>query len=445
MRNLTIGIERFLLWWILFYWICFTFPFPLDLVGLPFGLVEADHQPAWMKKADDGFTKAYTWIEEKKSEACVRVGQKLLHVEVTIQQTGSGDTMRAYVGCLCAAVISGLCAVMWSGLVPVLSLRKPAWKADAALGGLVRILVRFFLIDMLFGYGFAKIFAMQFPAPDSYRFNQHLGDMSPMGLLWTFMGYSTPFQIFTGAVEVLGGLLLVSRRTTFLGALVTATAMAHVLALNLCFDVPVKLYSFHYLLMAVFLAAPDLPRLAKVIVLGRALDARPFQPLFQKVAFERSAIVIRTLLVAGMLYAQIKSGSRMAAELYGQSPPPVVARWEVVSMSIDKKDTKKDDAAAWKWIDVSERGILRISTVTPPNFAYRATWNSVDKSISLTKFIDPTWKATLTYDLPQPDKLKLTGTIDGKTIAATLRPSSERHLELKTRGYHWIQEMPYNR
>jgi hypothetical protein len=59
--------------------------------------------------------------------------------------------------------------------------------------------------------------------------------MSPRGLLWTFVGYSTPFQIFTGAVEVLGGLFL----------------------------------------MADFLAAPDLPRLANAIVLGRAIDARP--------------------------------------------------------------------------------------------------------------------------------------------------------------------------
>src|SRR5262249_51539780 len=151
------------------------------------------------------------------------VGQRL-HVDVVIQPTGSGDTMRAYVGCLCAAVIAAACALLWSGLAPLVGLWKPRWSAEVFLHVLVRILVRFFLIEMMFGYGFAKIFAMQFPEPDTYRLNQHLGDMSPMGLLWTFMGYSVPYQVFTGAVEVLGGLLLVSRRTTFLGALVTAAA-----------------------------------------------------------------------------------------------------------------------------------------------------------------------------------------------------------------------------
>jgi hypothetical protein len=33
------------------------------------------------------------------------------------------------------------------------------------------------------------------------------GESSPMGLLWTFMGYSTGYNLFTGGAEALGGLL----------------------------------------------------------------------------------------------------------------------------------------------------------------------------------------------------------------------------------------------
>ena len=60
---------------------------------------------------------------------------------------------------------------------------------------------------MFFGYGFAKVVPLQFAQPSSIRLGQQLGDMSPMGLLWTFMGFSPSFQIFTGAVEVLAGLV----------------------------------------------------------------------------------------------------------------------------------------------------------------------------------------------------------------------------------------------
>jgi hypothetical protein len=266
-----------------------------------------------------------------------------------------------------------------------------------------------------------------------------------MGLMWTFMGFSPAYQIFTGAIEVVGGLLLVSRRTTLLGALVTTAAMTHVFIMNLCFDVPVKLYSFHYLVMALFLIAPDFPWLAMPLVLGRSVETKPIRPLFERVPIHRSTLAFRTLLVALMIFSQIKWGYGTSREIYGVAPPPILGRWDVVSMSIDKRELKKDDAANWKWIDVSERGMIRVSKPSPPSLAYRSAWNAVEKSLTLTKFTAPTWKATLTYDLPQPDLLKLSGSMDDKPIAVTLRPSAEKHQELKTRGFHWIQELPYNR
>ena len=64
-----------------------------------------------------------------------------------------------------------------------------------------------------------------------------------MGALWWFMGASIPYIIFAGAAEVLGGLLLVLRRTAALGALVAFAVMVNVMMLNYCYDAPVKLYS----------------------------------------------------------------------------------------------------------------------------------------------------------------------------------------------------------
>jgi len=66
-----------------------------------------------------------------------------------------------------------------------------------------------------------------------------------MGLLWTFMAASKGYQIFTGAAEVLGGILLLWKRTTTLGALTVFGVMANVMALNFFYDVPVKLLSTH--------------------------------------------------------------------------------------------------------------------------------------------------------------------------------------------------------
>jgi len=35
-----------------------------------------------------------------------------------------------------------------------------------------------------------------------------LGEFSPMGLMWTFMGYSKGYNRFVGGAEMLGGILL---------------------------------------------------------------------------------------------------------------------------------------------------------------------------------------------------------------------------------------------
>ncbi len=445
MQALARGIGRFGLAFVLFYWICFTFPFPLELVGLPFQLVKTESQPAWMKTAGEKYGEAYSWIGDKQNAACTWVGDRVLHVEVIVQPTGSGDTMRGYVGCFCAMVIAAGFALLWTALVPLMLKWKPLWRPDAVFYALVRTLVSFFLCEMLLGYGFAKAFPLQFPAPSSFRLSQTLGEMSPMGLLWTFMGYSAIYQMFTGAVEVLAGVLLTTRRTTLLGALITLVSMTHIFALNMCFDVPVKLYSFHYLLMSMFLVAPELPRIIRVLVLGQSVEAKPFRPLLSRIKLDRAALVLRTLLVIAMVYDQAHGSFERWNETYGGPPAPVLGRWDVVSMQVDQKKPGSDDPLNWTWLDFSNRKILRLAGPKPPNTIYLLNWDPTERKLTLTNFRKPEWSAIFKYELPQAGELKLQGSMDGKAINASLKLAPDKKHELTNRGFHWIQEVPYNR
>src|SRR4029079_8818976 len=102
------------------------------------------------------------------------------------------------------------------------------------------------------------------------RLLEPYGESSPMGLLWTFMGYSLPYNGFTVAAGVVRVFLLFLRRTTTLGALIVSAVMVNVVMLNFCYDVPVKLFSSHLLVMAGILTIPDLRRLAGVLVFNRS-------------------------------------------------------------------------------------------------------------------------------------------------------------------------------
>ena len=145
--------------------------------------------------------------------------------------------------------------------------------------------VRFTLATAMLLYGAEKVIPEQFGTPLPSDLLEPIGEGSPMHLLWTFMGTSIPYVIFTGAAEMLGGLLLAARRTTLLGALVCIGVLSNVVMLNLSYDVPVKLYSSHLLLMAVFLAAPDLRRLAVAL---RGRDAR-----VRRVRHDDPAVAVR--------------------------------------------------------------------------------------------------------------------------------------------------------
>jgi hypothetical protein len=50
----------------------------------------------------------------------------------------------------------------------------------------------------------------------------------------------------------------------------------------------------------------------------------------------------------------------------------------------------------------------------------------------------------LTFEQPEPDLLALEGTLGGQKIRAKLRRTDIASFRLLSRGFHWINETPYN-
>ncbi len=67
------------------------------------------------------------------------------------------------------------------------------------------------------------------------------------------------------------------------------------------------------------------------------------------------------------------------------------------------------------------------------------------KTMALTKRDDPTWKTTLSYQQPEPGVIALQGTFDGQKVRAKLRHTDNPDFVLIKRGFHWINEYPFNR
>jgi uncharacterized membrane protein YphA (DoxX/SURF4 family) len=154
-----------------------------------------------------------------------------------------------------------------------------------------RLFLRFAMAAQMFYYGMAKIIPTQFPPPSLVTLVTSIGDLSLSDLLWTYVGASTPYQIFTGCAEMLSGILLLTPRTTTLGALIGLADMTQVFVLNMTYDFGLKQISFHYLLMFAFLLAPDARRLANVLVLNRPAEPSSQPDLFATARANRRALV----------------------------------------------------------------------------------------------------------------------------------------------------------
>jgi uncharacterized membrane protein YphA (DoxX/SURF4 family) len=381
----------------------------------------------------------------------VWVGQHALAIADPIQtaDNGSGDRLGNWIFLACIAVISLVVALVWA----IADRRRPR---DARLRELLRVLLRYTLAFVLFGYGVDKVFLAQFPAPNIGRLLQPYGDSSPMGLMWTFMGASPAYQLFSGAMEVLGALLLLFRRTTTLGALVLGAVLTNIVLLNFCYDVPVKINSSHYLAMCGFLLLPELRRLTDVLV-----RHRPTQPALQALVLPRRWMrVARRVLKYGSIAVLLALNVKTAAG-YRETPPATwyEGYWSVTAFARDGQDVPPliTDATRWKRIRFQVAGTRRYFRWRGMDDSYGDLYTfTIDEIARTIAFVpDPDRPAgepkgsrgpfTLTYTRLDDRHLQLEGKIGTENLRVRLERFDASKMLLVSRGFHWVNEEPFNR
>jgi hypothetical protein len=271
-----------------------------------------------------------------------------------------------------------------------------------------------------------KVIPSQMPPPRPQTLLQPVGDLSPMGLLWLSMGAAPAYQAFAGAAETLAGLLILWRRTATLGALLAAGVMANVVMLNLCYDVPVKLFSSHLLLIALLLVAPELPRLWRAVT-GKAVaaapSAAPERPWLRRA--ETALVAGCALLVAGRLGPEIVRAWRDTA---ARQAAPLSGVWDVEGSPRFKRANLSPGAKA-------ARLIAADGTAEPFTLEMEASgrWFTLTSKVLPTppRTFLPTAAGVFESDWPE-------GTVRLKKIDTS-------QMRLLTRGFHFISEAPFNR
>ena len=111
----------------------------------------------------------------------------------------------------------------------------------------------FYISVILIKYGVDKILKTQFPDPESNILFTRFGNLDKDILFWSTIGTSKTYNIIIGSIELFSGVLLLFKRSRFLGLLLAIISFTQILIINISFDISVKFFSLILLLMNVFL------------------------------------------------------------------------------------------------------------------------------------------------------------------------------------------------
>ena len=112
--------------------------------------------------------------------------------------------------------------------------------------------ISWIVVIAMFIYGLGKI--IQFDG--AVEVNKTVSEMTGMELMWAFYGYSKSFAITLGVFELIGGFLILIKKTRIIGCLITSTILVNVIFQDIHFGVhlgALKAAIFYQILILIIL------------------------------------------------------------------------------------------------------------------------------------------------------------------------------------------------
>ena len=131
------------------------------------------------------------------------------------------------------------------------------------------LIATYYLALILLKYGFDKVFKAQFYLPEPNILYTPFGKLDKDILFWSTMGTSYSYNLFMGFSEIIPAILILFSRTRQIGLLISMGVLINVFAINLSFDISVKLFSGFLLLINLFLMIPTLKVMWNVLILKK--------------------------------------------------------------------------------------------------------------------------------------------------------------------------------
>lgn len=401
-------LKTFFLVFVSLYFILYIFPYPFsDDVGIHGSPYFLDPFVLWVGRSILGLT------------------------DLQSRQIGSSDTTFVYVGIfvrMLLALAGTLLLALWKGkgLNPG---RLYSW---------VYTYVRFTTGIFIITYGVAKMGnGGQFLYPTVAWMDAPLGNLSPMSLLWTFMGYSRSYSVFTGLFEILGGLLLFFRRTMVLGALVSFGVMLNVVALNYSYHVCVKTFSTHLLLFLAFLLTPNVASVWRLFLNNNSW--KTIQPELSRKWIRISAIALLSVIALVKVNESWQQMQEGVERYRAFEPVNAIYKTKHFSVNGDTLPPPVSDSVRWEKMIIDNEYAVIVHMDKSRKY-YPVKVDTIAKTLTLSEPYDSTKNYVLQYGYVSEKEIFLKGVLESDSIAATFKLIKGEDYMLGGEKFQWVIE-----
>ncbi|WP_028665311.1 hypothetical protein [Runella zeae] len=243
----------------------------------------------------------------------------------------------------------------------------------------LRVLLRYRLAIGLIAYGFIKLFPLQAPLPSISNLNTNYGDFSAWKLFSLGLGVVPNYQSFLGLVEIIGGLLLLNRKTTTIATLIIIPFTGNVFVSNIAYEGGEYIYSFYLVSIALFLFAYDALRVFNLVSLELPTAPHRFQPVFSE-QWQKARLTLKTtfifffvILYGYKTYAGYKEGPYQFPQKAGLPRAEGIYNVSVFAVNDSILPYSKTDSTRWQDVVFEQWNTISIRSNRPVKIAHTKT------------------------------------------------------------------------
>lgn len=300
---------------------------------------------------------------------------------------------------------------------------------------ILRMIFIYYLSLQLFKYGFDKVFKYQFYLPEPNILYTPVGNLSKDFLYWTSMGTSYWYSVFAGTIEIIPACLLLFKKTRTLGLLITFMVLTNVIAINIGFDISVKIHATFLILTTLTLLQPQCKQLYNLFILQQTSNlstTNEFQLQFNNPSI---APTIKTLIISLLLmeslypYATARNfNDDLATRPYLHGAYQIN---EIIPVSNDSLPT-----LSLKRIFVHRSGYLIFQNKKDQMQDLKLSVDSIKKQFTLTDYHNNTIHLSYTY-LPSDSLLNLQYFNGNNEYLLKTKALNWRRLPALQNSFHW--------